>query len=196
MFGAVCVLAPSVVSAQSKDELDPMGRAMLDSLRVEALHPADLVARLRLQPDAIVADVGAGPGFLTLPLAQAVPRGKVIATDVRADYLVVAARRAVQAGRGNVKTLVVAPEAPGLEPHSVDVAILCQVDHYLRDRVRYLTALVQAMRPGGRIVLVNYARHRDANLAAAHAAFLRVVDEWNPSPPFFAVILVPDAERK
>jgi ubiquinone/menaquinone biosynthesis C-methylase UbiE len=169
---------------------------MLDPLREQALHPHELVAQLHLAPDAVVADVGAGVGFLTLELAHAVPRGRVIATDIRADYLAVNERRAKQAGIANLETRVVPADRPALPDHSVDVALLCQVDHALRDRAGYFAALVPALRPGGRIVLVNYARYREPDLEAARAAGLRVVDQWTPSPPFFMVALMPDVERK
>jgi ubiquinone/menaquinone biosynthesis C-methylase UbiE len=173
--------------------LDAQGRAMLDSLREEALRPAALIARLALAPDDVIADVGAGPGFLTLPLARAVPRGRVIATDVRADYLAVAAERAARAGLENVRTRVVPADRPGLDPRSINLAILCQLDHYLKDRAAYFAALVPALRRDGRIALINYARYREADLAAARAAGLRVVDEWAPSPPFFLLVLAPAA---
>jgi ubiquinone/menaquinone biosynthesis C-methylase UbiE len=177
--------------AWAEPALDGMGRQMLDPLREQILHPAELVSRLSLRPDARVADVGAGPGFLTLTLARAVPRGTVLATDIRADYLAVAAERAAAAGLRNVRTRVVPPDRPALDARSIDVAILCQVDHYLADRAVYLTALVPALKPGGRIVIVNYAEHRDAVLAAARRAGLRVVDEWQPSVGFFVVALRP-----
>ena len=63
-------------------DLDAVGKQMLDPLREQTLHPTELVARLKLRSDAVVADVGAGPGFLTVPLARAVPRGSVIAPDL------------------------------------------------------------------------------------------------------------------
>jgi ubiquinone/menaquinone biosynthesis C-methylase UbiE len=179
----------SVALADAK--LDAMGQQMLDPLREQTLHPSELVARLKLRPDAVVADVGAGPGFLTLPLARAVPRGSVVATDIRADYLAVATQRATAAGVRNVTTRVVAPDHPGLDPRSIDLVLLCQVDHYLTDRVRYLGELLPALRPGGRVVLVNYQRYREADLAAARKLGLRVTDEWIPSPPFFAIVLRP-----
>ncbi len=187
-------LALAVAAGARADEpaLDAAGRQMLDRLRVQALHPDELVARLALAPDATVADVGAGPGFLTLPLARAVPRGRVVATDVRAGYLAVAARRAADAGLRNVETRVVPADSPSLPPRAIDLALLCQVDHYLADRARYLAALAPSLKPGGRVALVNYVRYRDADLAAARAAGLRVIDAWQPSPPFFVLVLAPD----
>jgi len=122
-----------------------------------------------------------------------VPRGRVIATDVRGDYLATAARRARAAGLSNVETRVVPRDRPALDVASIDLAFVCQVDQYLPDRVAYLRELKRALKPGGRVALVNYARFRDADLAAARAASLRVADEWAPSPPFFVLVLAGDS---
>ena len=157
--------------------------------------PSRQLARLHLAPDAVVADVGAGPGFLTLPLARAVPRGRVMATDVREDYLAVLAARARAAGITNVETRHVRPDDPGLGEHVVDVALLCQLDHGLLDCRDYFSRLAIALRPSGRIVLVNYLRYRQPDLAAAEDAGLRVIDAWEPSPAFFALVLVPKEEH-
>jgi 16S rRNA G1207 methylase RsmC len=171
--------------------LDAQSRAMLDPLREQALHPTELVERLHLPPDATVADLGAGPGFLSLPLARAVPRGRLIATDVDPRALDVLRRRAAAAGLHNVEVRQVSADTPGLAPATVDVALLCQLDHYLKDRVAWLAALRPALKPGGRVVVINYVRHREAALAAARAAGLRLVEEWRPSPPFYVAILQP-----
>jgi predicted O-methyltransferase YrrM len=170
--------------------LDTRGRAMLDPLREQMLQPSALIRELDLPPEAVVADIGAGPGFLTLPLARALPRGRVIATDIEPKYLEILQTRARRAGLHNVETRVVRPEAPGLAPSSVDLALLCQVDHALADRARYFAALLPALKPGGRIALVNYQRYRAADLAAAHVVDLECVHEWTPSPPFFGMLLM------
>ena len=146
--------------------IDAAGRAMLDPMRFRALSPPDLVARLHLDPTSTVADVGAGPGFLTEYLARAVPRGTVIATDMRAEYLPVLASR-MRGGdreRGDPSR---GARRGGAPTGSIDLALLCQVDHYLDDREGYLRTLLPSLRPRGRIVLVNYARYRDAGPAAA-----------------------------
>jgi ubiquinone/menaquinone biosynthesis C-methylase UbiE len=160
---------------------------MLDPLREHALRPAQLVERLKIPKTAVVADLGAGPGFLTLPLSRAAT--KVLATDVRADYLETLRSRAAAAGVANVETRVVAADDPGLAPSSVDVAVVCQVDHYLVDRTAWLSKVARGLKPGGRIAVVNYVRHRAPLLEAARAAGLRVVDEWSPSPPFHLTVL-------
>jgi ubiquinone/menaquinone biosynthesis C-methylase UbiE len=157
--------------------------------RAKVLGLERLLSRLQLPADAVVADVGAGPGFLTLPLARAVQKGHVIATDVRPDYLAVLEARAAEAHLTNIKTQLVAPDRPGLADRSVDVAILCQVDQYLPARTRYFKRLAASLRKGGRMVVENFERHRAADLAAAQAASLRVLEQWKPSEPFFVLIL-------
>jgi ubiquinone/menaquinone biosynthesis C-methylase UbiE len=177
--------------AVDPDAIAAVGRMMLDPLRNKALDPPALIARLALAPDAVIADVGAGPGFLTIPLARAVVRGHVIATDIEPTYLESLAARAAEQHVVNIETRLVGAAHPGLAPSSVDLALLCQLDHGLADRTAYFAELARALRPGGRIALVNYRRYRDADLAAARAASLHVVDEWSPSPSFFLLVVAP-----
>jgi ubiquinone/menaquinone biosynthesis C-methylase UbiE len=190
-LGLAVLLAGLEHAGVARADLDAPGRVLLEPIRDRALQPAALVERLHLRKGARVADVGAGPGFLTLPLARAVPRGVVIATDVRADYLATTAERARVAGLTNVKTRVVDPHGTGLEPRSLDLIVLCQVDHYLADRESYFAELARALEPDGRVVLVNYARYRDADLRAANALGWKQLDAWAPSPPFFVLVLRP-----
>jgi len=190
------MLAAFVVIAHTRGtpatSLDAQGRAMLAPIRTEALRPDELLARLHLRGTETVADVGAGPGFFALRLARQVPRGRVIATDLRADYLAELRTHARAQDLGNIETrLVIDPDDPTLAPRSVDIVVLAQVEHYLPDRRRYFARLATALRPGGRIVLVNYARYREPDLAAAAATSLHVVDGWSPSPPFFVLVLTP-----
>ena len=186
---AVIALAASAAEADGP-ALDGMGRAMLDPLRVETLQPDETIHRVGIRSDAVVADVGAGPGFWTLPLARAAKR--VLALDVRRDYLDVAAARAQASGLRNVTTRVVDASECGLAAASVDLIWVSQVDHYLKDRARYFAGLGRALRPRGRVVLINYEQYRDADVAAAARVGLRIVDEWRPSAAFFVLVLASD----
>lgn len=190
-----CLALLLTLAGCAREELDAQGRAMLDPAREARLRPAVLVEHLGLRPDAVVADIGAGPGLLTLPLARAVPQGRVIATDINPVYLRVLERRAQAAGLRQVETRRVTPDASGLDPGSVDLALLCQVDHVLRDRVGYLRQLVRALRPGGRIVIIHHTAHRPGAEALARAAGLTVVDAWAPSDDFFLLALEPAPKK-
>lgn len=170
-------------------ELDVVGRSYLAPLRNDALAVPRLIERLRLRPTDVVADLGAGPGFLTLPLARAVPDGRVIATDVKRSYLEVLSSRADAEGLDNIETRLVAEDQSGLGADSADVILLCQVDQLLADRAAYFRALVPSLKSGGRVVLVNYVRFQEVDRVAARAASLAIVDEWRPSEPFFVMVL-------
>jgi ubiquinone/menaquinone biosynthesis C-methylase UbiE len=169
---------------------DPVAM-MLDPARSQLLQPPSLIRELGLAPDSVVADIGAGAGFLTLPLARAVPRGSVIATDVVPEFVEVTARRAREAGLSNVTVKLTGREDPELEPGSIDLALLCQVDHFLPDRVRFLRVLTRALAAEGRIAIVNFERHRADLLSAARTASLAVEKEWRPSPPMVLTVLRP-----
>lgn len=181
-FGALAIALTSAAFAATDTGAD-----MLDPIRVELLRPAELLARLHLRPGDRVADIGAGPGFFTLPLAE--KAAEVIATDIRADLLAVANARAQAAHLRNVRVKQVAPTETGLEPRSMDLVFMCQVDHLLATRAAYFRDVAAALRPGGRIAVVNRATFRDPVRRAASVAGLRIVDEWSPSPLMFAMVL-------
>lgn len=187
--GAIALAVAMGVARADRPALDGMGRAMLDPLRVETLRPDDTIRRVGIRHDAAIADIGAGPGFWTLPLARAAQRGRVVALDVRREYLDVVAARAHEVGLGNVTTRVVDPNDCGLAPASTDLAWMSQVDHYLKDRGHYFAGVARALRPHGRFVLINYEQYRDADVAAASRAGFRIADEWQPSEAFFVVVL-------
>jgi SAM-dependent methyltransferase len=177
--------------SDSCNPLDRAGRDLLSPMREHALPPEDLIARLHLRGDEVVADVGAGPGYLSLPLAVHLPRGKVLATDVDQNYLCVLRQRASAARLSNIETRLVSKDDPGLAPRSVDLALLVQVDHYLDDRAGYFSALRLALRPCGHIAIVNFRRYRDADVAAAGMASLAVSEEVEIGADFFLLVLVP-----
>jgi len=152
---------------------------MLDPERDKLMRPDVLIPRLGARAGWTVADVGAGPGYLTLPLARAVgPTGKVIATDVDGAALATLRERARAAGLADrIETRAVAPDDPGLAPSSVDLVLLSHVDSFLPDRAAWLARLAPALRPGARVAVVDYATDREPLLAAARAARYDLVDE-------------------
>jgi ubiquinone/menaquinone biosynthesis C-methylase UbiE len=155
-----CVLV-GFAPACERRPAPPARRSGYDQYR----RPQQLVAALHLAPGQRVAEVGAGSGYLTPYLAQAVgPGGQVVATDIDATALSLLRQRT--AGLPQVQARLVQPDAPGLEAGRYDLILLAQVDHLLADRAAYLRSLRVALAPGGRIALCNAERHRDAARAA------------------------------
>lgn len=134
-----------------------------------ARKPDELLAALRIAPDARVADVGAGTGYLTTRIARLARH--VVATDIDPRALARIPRAA------NVETRVVAPDEPGLEAGAYDLILLSRVDQYLPDRKAYFARLRPALAPGGRIAIANAMTFRDETTAAAEAAGLTLVED-------------------
>jgi predicted methyltransferase len=149
-------------------------------------QPERVVAALGLAPGQRVADVGAGRGYLTFRVAEAVGRGGlVVATDVDDGAL-----DALRAHRvANVVARKVAPDDPGLEAGAYDVILLAEVDQYLPDRVAYLTRLRAALAPRGRVVVVNRMPFRAPTIAAAERAGYAIIAEVSDLPGQFLVTL-------
>lgn len=132
--------------------------AMMDSPKRAAWQkPDEVVAALRLRPGQAVADVGAGTGYFTFRLARAVgPAGQVYAVDVDERFVSLLRRRQHEARVRQVDVVKTSPEDPGLAPASIDVAFLCDTYHHIGHRVRWLRRLQRALKPGGRIVNVDF----------------------------------------
>lgn len=138
-------------------------------------RPTQLVKALKLQAGDSVADIGAGSGLLTLHLARAVgPTGHVVATDVDSTALEILRERAESAGLRNIETRRVMAQASGLEAGRYDLILLSFVDHLLADRTAYLRGLLVALKPDGRIVIVNREDRWSAARAAAEATGLGI----------------------
>lgn len=153
-------------------------------------QPDRLVAALGLERGQRVADVGAGRGYLTFRLADAVgPAGRVVATDI--DDGALAVLRAHEPRRANVVVRKVAPDDPGLEPASFDLVLLSEVDQYVPDRAAFLDRLRAALAPGGRIAVTNRPVFRAPLVAAARRAGYTVAGEVSDLPVHFLLFLRP-----
>lgn len=165
-------------------------------------RPEAIVAALELAPGQVVADVGAGDGYLTARLAEAVgARGRVTATDVDPRALsalsALAQRTAARSpGAAPIDVRRVAADDPGLEPDRYDRVLLAQVDHLLADRAGYLRRLRAALAPGGRVAVSNRLQHRDRLLRAAAAAGYTVAGDADLPGQFLVVLAPPPPEDR
>jgi ubiquinone/menaquinone biosynthesis C-methylase UbiE len=124
--------------------------------RVARLKVDEAVSRLALAPGAVVADIGAGSGVFTLPLARAVPQGRVYAVDIDRGLVDHIARKAEEARAANVRPVLGAFTDPQLPARDVDLAFIFDVLHHIEDRATYLRSLASYLRPGGRIAVIDF----------------------------------------
>jgi SAM-dependent methyltransferase len=140
---------------------DVMGFAGADWLlrdtRDAEEEPGRMLDALEIRPGMVVADVGAGVGFHSLLIAPRVePGGVVYATDIQPQMLRRLVERAEAAGVSNVVPVLCTQTYPGLPPGSIDLAILVDVYHEMSNPAASLAGLHRALRPGGRLVLVEF----------------------------------------
>ncbi len=116
-----------------------------------------LIRSLKLKPGMVVADIGAGSGVISQLLSEAIgPKGTVIAVDVQQKMLDRLAGRMKKLEITNVKPHKGTVKSPGLKPQSVDLAIMVDVYHEFEFPYEMMRNLAAALKPGGRIVSVEY----------------------------------------
>lgn len=116
----------------------------------------EVVRRLELRPGDHVADIGAGDGYFSFFLADAVgPEGRVYAVDVDPDAVRQVEERAREGGYANVVAVLAKPEDPLLPDRSIDLAFLCNAYHHIDDRVPYFERLHADLGPGGRVAVID-----------------------------------------
>ncbi len=129
---------------------------LLDSERIAELKPVEVVAALMLPENAMVADLGSGPGVFTLPLARQVSRGVVYAVDIEPQQLDALRDRVTAAGLDNVVPVLASSSKPYLPPSHVDLVLVVDTYHHLEDRVDYFRRLRGMLRAGGRLAILEY----------------------------------------
>ena len=112
--------------------------------------PHDVVMALDLKPSDTVADIGAGTGYFARRFAR--HAGKVYAVDIDEKLLAIASKQASP----NLQTVLAAPDDPRLPERSIDVVFFCDVLHHIEGRLAYYAKLAKVLKPGGRIVIVDF----------------------------------------
>ena len=116
-----------------------------------------LVAALQLKPGMVVADIGAGTGYLARRMAPAVsPGGRVLAVDVQPQMVAMLQDTVRQSGLTQIQPLLGAEDDVKLPASSVDLAIMVDVYHELAFPYEVLASIVRALKPGGQLVFVEY----------------------------------------
>ena len=124
-----------------------------------AVHHLELTAALGLQAGMAVADVGAGTGLFLEPLARAVgPSGRVYALDIAPRFVEHLAQRAEQGGFVQVEARLCTETSVGLPASSIDLALVCDTYHHFEHPQATLASLRTALRPGGRLLVVDLER--------------------------------------
>ena len=134
-----------------------LGAGWLERPERERQERTDLlIAGLILSDDFVVADIGAGTGFFTFPIAQRVPQGRVFAVDIQPEMLARIARRKMLEEVVNVETVLGEQDDPKLPKNQIDLAFIVDAYHEFSFPREMGERLKESLRPGGQLVLVEY----------------------------------------
>lgn len=133
------------------------GAAWLERPEREREERTDLlIDLLPIESGDVVADIGAGTGYFTFPVAEHVPGGKVLAVDIQPEMLEIIEARMAESGQSNVETVLGQIDDPGLAEASVDLIFIVDAYHEFSHPYEMGLAMAGALRPGGQLVLVEY----------------------------------------
>ena len=125
--------------------------------RIEEERPELLLSALELKPGMTVADIGAGTGYYSWRMAQRVgASGTVYAVDIQPEMIGLLEQQMSRRRAANVKAVLGGLTDPGLPPASVDLAPMVDVYHEFEYPYEMLAAIVRALKPGGRLVFVEF----------------------------------------
>ena len=148
----------SLASAQLASRPAEEWRKTLDQpSRLESLKVDEIVAALGLKSGDVVADLGAGTGVFSVPLAKGVgPGGRVYAVEIDKGYFPIIEEKAKDAKVSNVSTVLGEFSNPKLPAQDVDLAFMDDVLHHVEDRAGYLKNASGYIKRTGRFVVVDY----------------------------------------
>jgi ubiquinone/menaquinone biosynthesis C-methylase UbiE len=134
-----------------------LGAGWLERPQREREERTDLlVDNLPLAPDSRVADIGAGTGYFSFRIAERVPEGEVLAVDIQPEMLALVEARTAGGDASNVRTVLGTETDPNLPTAAVDLILLVDAWHEFSHPLEMGRAMARALRPGGRLVLVEY----------------------------------------
>ena len=122
--------------------------------REEEERPSLVMENLELDPDDVVADIGAGSGYFTFLMAPLVRDGKVLAVDIQPEMLKFIEGKKKLEKAPNVETVLGTIEDVNLPDESVDLVILVDAYHEFSHPREMAESIVEGLKPGGRLVFL------------------------------------------
>ena len=133
--------------------------ALEDPQRDAYQKPHEVLTALSLKPGEVIADIGAGSGYFTFPIAHHLgPEGKVYAVDVSPDMILHLNRRIRDLKTTNVVSVLADPDDPLLPEQSVNRFFICDVWHHVENPSKYLGMIKKALKPGGQVIMIDFQK--------------------------------------
>jgi ubiquinone/menaquinone biosynthesis C-methylase UbiE len=160
LFAAVANAGPhDATSRHPFDDVDHWTSVFDDPKRDEWQRPDDLVRALAIEPGTTVADLGAGTGYLSRRLSAAVGEsGTVLAVDPEPNLVAHLRSRAEREKTANVVPVLASTDNPRLPAAAIDLVLVLDTYHHLDDRPTYFRKLKGALRPEGRVAVIDWQK--------------------------------------
>jgi ubiquinone/menaquinone biosynthesis C-methylase UbiE len=125
--------------------------------REQEEHTDKMVEELHIQPGQVVADIGAGTGYITRRLAKKTGmQGKVLAVDIQPEMLNLLTNKMTSLGLTNVVPVLGTESDPKLPPGFVDVVLMVDVYHEFEFPFEMMEGICRSLKPSGRVVLIEF----------------------------------------
>jgi predicted methyltransferase len=118
--------------------------------------PTKALALMKLKPDAVVADIGAGSGYYSFRISPMVPQGRVVAIDIQPEMLDFLKKKSAELAISNVEPHLGAIDDLKLPANSLDGALMVDAYHEFDHPKEMLASLFKALKPGGQIYLLEF----------------------------------------
>jgi ubiquinone/menaquinone biosynthesis C-methylase UbiE len=160
--GATVSAAQSTTATQ-RQPAPVMGMGGADWLvrpeRIQEEQPDRMLAALDIKKGSVVADIGAGVGYHVWRLAEIVgPTGKVIGEDIQPGMIDLMKKNIEARKLRNVELILGTPTDPKLPRGAIDLVLMVDVYHEFSDPVRMMRQIQSALKPNGRVVLVEFRK--------------------------------------
>ena len=165
----LCLPAYSQVAAQAnegyrtREGREGVARSLDGPDRDARQKPVELLQEMGVKPGMTVADIGTGVGYLLPFLSRAVgPSGRVLGEDIQEDFLAKARAKAEREGLPNVTFVKGTEKNAGLPEKSADIILALDAYHHFDFPAEMLASLGKALRPGGRLFIVDYYKNKES----------------------------------
>jgi ubiquinone/menaquinone biosynthesis C-methylase UbiE len=123
--------------------------------RITWQKPDVVIEKLNIKGDENIADVGAGSGYFSFPLASAVPQGRIYAIDIEPKMIRYIHHKAIMNDIENIEVILAEPDDPKV-PEDSDIVFICDVLHHIENKLQWLKKIYSGMKKGARLILIEF----------------------------------------
>jgi ubiquinone/menaquinone biosynthesis C-methylase UbiE len=122
--------------------------------------PEEVIKKMNIRLNDVIADIGAGTGYFTRRFAFAALTGKAVGLDVEPSMVRYMKKDAKKLGLKNYEARIVKFDDPELGKHTTDIVFLCDTYHHIDNRVEYFSNVAGSLKKGGRLVIVDFYKEK------------------------------------